>query len=284
MPKRILDWFISRGISEETIANAGIFHDGSRIVIPVFDQDGKLIFNKYRRDPYSLVGPKYTYDNGGKVSLYGIANLPQSNRIFICEGEFDCLLLMSKGFCAVTSTGGANSFQEEWIPLFAGKEVFVCLDNDKAGRDGTLRICNMMPNVKTIPLPPDVGEHGDITDFFIKLGHTKQDFEFLASVSSAPPRQVEKPIKKKRVSKKIREFEEGMLAQAKKIPLSAFVKFTYSGFAKCPIHSDKTASFKKYPDEKFYCFGCGARGDVIDLVMKIHNISMKEAIELLLNY
>lgn len=49
------------------------------------------------------------------------------------------------------------------------------------------------------------------------------------------------------------------------------------GFARCPFHNEKTASFRVYEDESFYCFGCGAHGDVITFVMKIDGLSFPEA-------
>lgn len=49
------------------------------------------------------------------------------------------------------------------------------------------------------------------------------------------------------------------------------------GFAKCPFHNEKTASFKVYPNNSFYCFGCGASGDVITLIMKMENLSFEDA-------
>lgn len=51
------------------------------------------------------------------------------------------------------------------------------------------------------------------------------------------------------------------------------------GFTRCPFHNEKTASFRVYPDNSFYCFGCGAHGDVIGFVMKIENIGFQEACE-----
>ena len=49
------------------------------------------------------------------------------------------------------------------------------------------------------------------------------------------------------------------------------------GFARCPFHGEKTASFRVYPDGTFHCFGCGAHGDVITFVMKMQNISFLDA-------
>lgn len=50
----------------------------------------------------------------------------------------------------------------------------------------------------------------------------------------------------------------------------------------CPFHSEKTPSCVVYPDtESFYCFGCGAGGDVITFVMRISNLSYIEAVRLL---
>lgn len=50
----------------------------------------------------------------------------------------------------------------------------------------------------------------------------------------------------------------------------------------CPFHSEKTPSCTIYPDtDSFYCFGCGAGGDVITFIMKIENLSYIEAVRLL---
>ena len=50
----------------------------------------------------------------------------------------------------------------------------------------------------------------------------------------------------------------------------------------CPFHSEKTPSFVVYPSSRsFYCFGCGAGGDVITFTMKYHNLDYMGAIEYL---
>lgn len=48
----------------------------------------------------------------------------------------------------------------------------------------------------------------------------------------------------------------------------------------CPFHSEKTPSCTVYMDtQNFYCFGCGAGGDVITFMMKIENLTFMEAVK-----
>ena len=48
----------------------------------------------------------------------------------------------------------------------------------------------------------------------------------------------------------------------------------------CPFHNEKTPSFVVYPDtQSFYCFGCGAAGDVISFVRKYNNLGYVEAVK-----
>ena len=50
----------------------------------------------------------------------------------------------------------------------------------------------------------------------------------------------------------------------------------------CPFHNEKTPSFTVYEDSNsYYCFGCGAGGDVIGFVRQIENLSYLEALKLL---
>ncbi len=54
----------------------------------------------------------------------------------------------------------------------------------------------------------------------------------------------------------------------------------YSG--RCPFHNEKTPSFYIYPDtQSFYCFGCGAGGEVITFIKKIENLDYIDAVKLL---
>jgi len=50
----------------------------------------------------------------------------------------------------------------------------------------------------------------------------------------------------------------------------------------CPFHNEKTPSFTVYPEtSSYYCFGCGAGGDVVTFIRNIENLDYIEAIKLL---
>jgi DNA primase len=50
-------------------------------------------------------------------------------------------------------------------------------------------------------------------------------------------------------------------------------------WARCPFHSEKTPSFQVQPDRQvFYCFGCGAGGDLFAFRMRAEGITFPEAV------
>lgn len=54
----------------------------------------------------------------------------------------------------------------------------------------------------------------------------------------------------------------------------------YNGL--CPFHSEKSPSFTVFPATRsFYCFGCGAGGDVLSFVMRAENLDFPAALEML---
>jgi hypothetical protein len=53
------------------------------------------------------------------------------------------------------------------------------------------------------------------------------------------------------------------------------IKINRSGMAVCPFHKDKNPSMKI--DRRYYCFGCGEKGDAIDFVAKFYGLGKKDA-------
>ena len=60
------------------------------------------------------------------------------------------------------------------------------------------------------------------------------------------------------------------------------LKANRSGMACCPFHHDRHPSLKLNEDY-FFCFGCGAKGDVIDLVARLFDLSGYEAAQRLVS-
>ena len=68
--------------------------------------------------------------------------------------------------------------------------------------------------------------------------------------------------------------------------ISSYVTLTRSGAnlkGLCPFHNEKTPSFTVFTgnDGHFFCFGCGAGGDVISFIMRIENLDYRSALEFL---
>ena len=67
--------------------------------------------------------------------------------------------------------------------------------------------------------------------------------------------------------------------------ISSYVSLKRSGKISrglCPFHGEKTPSFTVYPDtQSYYCFGCGAGGDVINFIKNIENLDYIESIKFL---
>lgn len=67
--------------------------------------------------------------------------------------------------------------------------------------------------------------------------------------------------------------------------ISQYVRLTRKGstyFGLCPFHNEKTGSFSVSPNKQmYYCFGCGAGGNVFTFLMQYENYTFAEAMEVL---
>ena len=67
--------------------------------------------------------------------------------------------------------------------------------------------------------------------------------------------------------------------------VSGYVKIQKKGssyFGLCPFHNEKSPSFSVSPGKQmYYCFGCGAGGNVFSFVMQYENFTFPEAVKML---
>lgn len=167
--------------------------DGS-INIPAYNKDGKLHHNNKRLLEGNI---KFLTDPGTHPSLYGVHMIAKQKSVVYCEGQPDCVKLWQEGIPAVTSTGGVKKFDESMAQHLKDKNVYICLDSDKAGKEMVEKsykvISQYAKTTKIISLPK---EFKDVSEFFV-AGLDKSDFSYLIDqaassvdkwlVANAPP-------------------------------------------------------------------------------------------------
>lgn len=309
-----------RGITDSIIESFGVhtadvvalsLHQA--IVLPVNHVDGSFSFNKYRRDPMEGdVKPKYLYERGSKVALYGADKLisqeanAMRNFVIITEGELDTLVCWSKNIPAVSSTGGALSFQEEWTQLLKGYAVYVCFDNDEAGHKGVLKVLEFLPNASVIFVPKNIPDVKDISDYVARGGDlhsllaTAQKFPDVDSVKVERERvaalwgdysfhdmYIEKFSKPNlptdtRGRAQVQSDSDDKLERAKSVLCTDLLPFRRAGKlmkTECLWHSDRDPSLTYYPEKNnCYCFVCGKYADSVDITMQLHGLTFLQAV------
>lgn len=161
MPLARRQYWQSRGLSDATINAFKLGWDGKRYTIPALAQ--RHLFGVKRRQSEiadGLLG-KYVSIKGSRVGIFNFDILAHTRSIVICEGEIDAMLLLQYGYPAVSSTGGASSWREEWAVFFPHMtDIVVLYDNDKAGLEGANVVCKSLPGARIVHLPHGVKDFG----------------------------------------------------------------------------------------------------------------------------
>jgi DNA primase len=296
LPGRIRAYLNERGIPDQIINSNILGWNGWRITIPIYNQQGEVVFFRLAKYPDdNRPAPKMRSSPGSSVELYGWDEvLKRPGEIIICEGEFDRLVLQSQGFAAVTSTAGAATFRPEWAKMISQIEnVYICFDNDQAGANGAQVVALMIPHAKVVQWPEEIGEGGDVTDFFVRLKKGRENFlKVLQKAKPAPaiPARV-RPDRKPQMQSLDSLLAQRLQRVKSELPIdqiiSKYVQLRPSGknlVGRCPFHDDRTPSFTVYLDSNTYhCFGCRAHGDAVAFVRAMENLSFAQAIDVLDN-
>lgn len=171
------EYFQAHTLNEEFVkSNFNLTWTDDTITIPIYGQDKKLLYCKYRH----LTGTaKFTFDKGGKAALFCSHKITKHGSVVLCEGEPDAMRLWQEKIPAVTSTSGVTTFSEELAEPLRGKTVYIALDTDEAGQNEIRKYFEVLAKVSAKPLaitlPP---EYKDISEFFSK-GGSKDFFEIL---------------------------------------------------------------------------------------------------------
>lgn len=131
----VVEYMMSRGITYETLIDAGCKRKGNALVMPTY-KDGEVVGVSYRT-PDKMIWQ----EAGSGQYLWNRNNLDKSkNRIYITEGRVDCLTLIEMGYNnCVSMPNGCSSHEwinTEWNLLKEFDEIVLMYDNDTAGKNG----------------------------------------------------------------------------------------------------------------------------------------------------
>ena len=173
-------------ISDEVIEELSLGFITNCLATPVF-KNGQLV-NVARYNIHKIEGVnKVRYNSNslsGDIVPFDIWKTDRRHTIF-CEGEKDMLVARSFGLNAITITGGSQSaIQKEYLPYFRNRIVYICYDNDEAGRKGAIKLYkDLLSNGADVYIVDIsqvcVEEKEDVSDFFNKYHKTREDFDTL---------------------------------------------------------------------------------------------------------
>lgn len=292
MPDEVRQSLKGRGIAATLIDRQLLGWDGKRVVIPIFGESTREALGfRYATLPRdSATNPEVTTDKDASPQLYGWETLARKpHRVIICEGEFDRLVLESRGFPAVASTGGADVFLAEWASYFDDiQDIFISFHRTMAMDAAAEKVQQILPKAHIVRLS-DVGNGGSISDYFVRLLRTEREFEILLAGGVGVDAPADQPpqVKPFRPANKSQQRRADRLR--KRVPLHEvvyeFTNLQASGGrlgGHCPFHDDSSRSFAVYPATDTYCCSvCGAAGDVVMFLMNKESMTFGQALEYL---
>lgn len=191
--KDVLEKLYTLKIMPDVIDNLKLGYMTNCLATPVF-KNGSLI-NIARYNINNIEGkPKNEYNknaNTGDIIPFDIWKSDFRDTI-ICEGEKDMIIARSQGFNAITLTGGSQaSLQNDYIEYFKGRKVYICYDNDDAGRTGAIKRYKELYRVADVYIT-DISSvcilnKEDIADFFVKYDQDCTSFQNMLETYSKKP-------------------------------------------------------------------------------------------------
>ena len=149
------------------------------IAFPVFMYGHLLDIRQYNPGGAPKIKSRSGSPSGLIIPFDLWKNTPENKITLICAGEKDMAIARSKGFNAITLTGGENCLPAT-PSYFKNRQVAILYDNDDAGKTGAYKLAkSLLKYTKTIKVVTNfhevLEEKEDITDFFTKYNKTKED-------------------------------------------------------------------------------------------------------------
>ena len=181
---------IIQGLKALGVLNArGQEHFRGCITVPIFDDAGVAgIYGRRITDDES----KHLYLPGPHRGVWNAVAAKNHQTLFITEAILDGMSLWQAGHRNVIALYGANGWTDDHEQLLkenGATEIYLCLDNDKAGEEATARLEKeiLPPLVKQIHVIRWPEGVKDVNDFFLSRSPADFEKQCLAPFQPAPP-------------------------------------------------------------------------------------------------
>jgi len=255
--------------SEEELLDSGLFrkndviHDlfNGRITTPLISSN-KVVYMTSRLFPGN--GMTHLHQHGSIQAAVNF-DILKEEQIVIVEGPFDCFTLHQNGIPSIGLLG-ANRISLEIIEKLRNKKVYIAFDNDpnQAGQKAAKRLAEKLYNHKIsarIVVLPESKEKMDVNLYF----QTHNKSEFLELVKESRSMNFDRKTTNTKLNNRI--YSILTVAEEYGLPVKQMGNY-YK--CPCPFHEETTPSLTFYPQTgSFYCFGCSASGDALELVKKL---------------
>lgn len=160
------DYALKRGLSEEVINKfkIGGTQDGNYIVFPVWDRVGNLVGVTKR----STKGKQYILPENFSKPIYLLNFIIQESitDVVVCESQINALRCWTMGVPAVALFGTGSKQQYDILKTSGIRHYYLGFDGDLAGRHGTIRFIQNMPNDTLIDVMmiPDGKDIADLSE------------------------------------------------------------------------------------------------------------------------
>lgn len=238
------------GIDINTIDLLQLGFSGDGVDFPVFMYGEILDVRNYKpeRDP-KVIGRK-----GSKNLILPFDLWREDERdTLLVAGEKDMAVARSRGFNAITFTGGEQSFPKLFKRSFKGRNVYIVYDNDAAGRDGAQKAAHFIleaggfPYVVTGHYDVCTEKGEDLWDFFMKYNQSSDDLRrILASTELSDGKMLEKVKEKLNPLIKIGDSAKGEFINKKFVRSKVTVLSLYDDMFSVPeyVKFEQTGSFE----------------------------------------
>jgi twinkle protein len=144
----VLEWLSGRGLTDATIAAfkvGEVERDGKTFAVLPFIRAGELINAKTRN-----IAEKrdMRQETGAEPCLFGWHLIePRQRTVAITEGEIDAMTLHQVGIPSLSVNAGAGNhgwIESDWERLERFSEIFLCFDDDEAGRKGAAEVAQRL--------------------------------------------------------------------------------------------------------------------------------------------